>query len=259
MEKIKITAVSYLNTKPLLYGLVNSELEPMVDLRLEIPAKCAELLANKEVDLGLVPVAILPELESPHIVSDFCIGTDGVVASVCVFSEVPMEEVTHIYLDYQSRTSVELCKILMRDYWKVQPEILPTTSGFQQHIKGTTAGLVIGDRAIEMTEQYPYVYDLGEVWKQFTGLPFAFAVWVSHRPLDPTFVKLFNAALQSGIDHIPQLIYLLPTPIKGFDLKKYFEQNINYDFDEGKKKALRLFLNEIAPNIQASLEPALLV
>jgi len=74
MHKIKITAVSYLNTKPLLYGLLNSELEPKIDLQLEIPAKCAELLAKKEVDLGLVPVAILPELETPHIISDFCIG-----------------------------------------------------------------------------------------------------------------------------------------------------------------------------------------
>ena len=73
MEKVKITAVSYLNTKPLLYGLLQSEVAKQIDLSLDIPAVCAQKLLNQEADLGLVPVAIIPELDTPHIISDFCI------------------------------------------------------------------------------------------------------------------------------------------------------------------------------------------
>ena len=257
VEKIKITAVSYLNTKPLLYGLFKSELAEHIDLQLDIPSVCAQKLASKEVDLGLVPVAVIPELETPHIISDFCIGSDGAVKTVAVFSEVPIESVSEIYLDYQSRTSVELLKIILRKYYKLSPDLLPSTAGFQNKIKGTTAALVIGDHAIGLEKKHKYSYDLSAIWKSFTGLPFAFAAWVSHQPLDPTFVKKFNQALQAGIEDIPQLIYLLPSPSKDFDLKSYFQNNISYHFDDEKKKALKIFLNEISTELQPSLSPVL--
>ena len=105
MKKIKITAVSYLNTKPLLYGLLKSNLAQSVDLQLNIPSVCAQKLLNGEADLGLVPVAILPELQQPQIISDYCIGTVGAVKTVAIYSHVPIEKVESLYLDYHSRTS----------------------------------------------------------------------------------------------------------------------------------------------------------
>src|SRR5438309_6104982 len=104
LDKIKVAAVSYLNTKPLLYGIRQHEVLKKIDLIEDYPAKIAQLLINGQVDVGLVPVAIIPKLKEWHIVTDYCIGSEGAVASVCLFSEVPIWEIEKVYLDYQSRT-----------------------------------------------------------------------------------------------------------------------------------------------------------
>jgi chorismate dehydratase len=257
MTKLKVTAVSYLNTKPFLYGIFNNRVDDFIDLKLDIPSVCAEKLKSGEADLGLVPVAVLPELETPHIVSDYCIGSIRSVRTVCLFSEKPIEEITEIYLDYHSRTSVELTKILLKKHWKVAPKLIEAKLGFEKKIKGSTAALVIGDRAIQMHAQFPYSYDLGEAWNDYSGLPFVYAAWVSNRPLDDTFLTLFNQALSNGVDHIPKLVYLLPTPQPGFDLQEYFTNNISYNFDSNKRKALSRFLSEMNIEIQPSLSAGL--
>jgi chorismate dehydratase len=241
--KLKVTAVSYLNTKPFLYGLFKSGLNEEIDLQLDIPSEGAKRLAAGGADLGLVPVAIIPELPSPHIISDYCIGTVGPVKTVCIFSECPLEKMTHLYLDYHSRTSVELVQILLEKHWCLSPTLLPAHEGFEEKIGGTVGALIIGDRAVGKDLKFPYVYDLGEAWQQYTGLPFVFAAWVSNRPLDPAFVGRFNAALQMGLDHIPQLMYILPSPQPGFDLQRYFTENISYQLDGDKRRALKLFLS----------------
>ncbi len=257
MTKIRITAVSYLNTKPFLYGIFNNQLDDLIDLKLDIPSVCAEKLKNGEADLGLVPVAVLPELKNPHIISDYCIGSLRSVRTVCLFSEKPIEEITEVYLDYHSRTSVELIKILLKNYWKVSPKLTPASLGFEKKIKGTTAALVIGDRAIAMHSKFAYCYDLGKAWNEYSGLPFVYAAWVSNRPLNNEFVALFNEALSKGIEQIPKLVYLLPTPQPGFDLNEYFTNNISYNLDNNKRKALSKFLSELNAPIQASLSRGL--
>lgn len=247
MKKLKVTAVSYLNTKPLLYGLVKSGLSEELDLQLDIPSVCASKLASGEADFGLIPVAAIPELATPHIVSDYCIGAVGEVKTVCIFSEVPMEAVTELYLDFHSRTSVELAKILLEKYWHCSPTLLPTAAGFEQKIGGTTAALIIGDRAMGHLGKHQFTYDLGEAWMAHTGLPFVFAAWVSNRPLPQDFIEKFNAAMNLGIHSIPQLMLILPQQLPGFDLEKYFTENISYQLDDAKRKALNLFLQEL-PN-----------
>ena len=244
-KKIKVTAVSYLNTKPLLYGLVQNGFDKRIDLHLDIPSVCAQKLASGEVDLGLVPVAVIPQLATPYIISDFCIGAVGAVKTVSVFSDVPLAEVEEIYLDYQSRTSVELLKVLLKNHFKLSPKLIPATTGFQKKIVGKTAALVIGDRTIGLEEQHTYIYDLALEWERYCGLPFVFAAWVSNKKLDDQFVADFNHALAEGIEHIPQLIYLLPTPKPKFDLKEYFEKYISYTLDADKKKALAFFLKQM--------------
>lgn len=243
--KLKVTAVSYLNTKPLLYGLVKSGLSEELELRLDHPAECARKLVSGEADFGLIPVAAIPELSSPNIISDYCIGTVGEVKTVCIFSEVPLESVTHIYLDFHSRTSVELVKILLEKHWNCSPTLLAAQPGFEHKIKGTTAALIIGDLAVAHLERHAYTYDLGEAWLAHTGLPFVFATWVSNRPLPADFIERFNAAMKLGIEQIPQLMYILPQQHPGFDLEKYFTENISYQLDAPKKKALQLFLKQL--------------
>ncbi|MEN0002705.1 MAG: menaquinone biosynthesis protein [Bacteroidota bacterium] len=247
MQKLKITAVSYLNTKPLLNGIFHSPIADQIDLQLNIPSVCAQKLKEGSADLGLVPVAIIPELSHPHIISDYCIGTVGAVKTVCIYSQVPIEEVDKIYLDFHSRTSAALTKVLLKEYWHLSPKLESAQEGYIEHIQGTTAGLVIGDRTIGLENRFAYVYDLGEVWQQHTGLPFVFAAWVSNRPLDPDFIEAFNIALKKGLSLIPQLMYLLPSPAPGFDLEAYFTQHISYELDAGKRLALQQFLEAISP------------
>ena len=254
MRKLKVTAVSYLNTKPLLYGLLQSPIAQQIELKLDIPSICAKRLKAGDADLGLVPVAIIPELDAPHLISDYCIGTVGAVKTVALYSERPLEEVEELYLDHHSRTSVELTKLLLRDHWKVNPQLIPATDGYIDNLGGARAGLVIGDRTIGLEERFPYVYDLGEAWLQFTGLPFVFAAWVSTRPLEPEFTTAFNRAMQQGIAHIPELMYLLPSPHPSFDLEEYFTRFISYELDARKRKALARFLEAVGHRrVQAGL------
>lgn len=246
---LKISAVSYLNTKPFLYGIFKSGLEQEVDLQLDIPSECARKLTEGEVDMALLPVAAIPDLGEAHVVSDFCIGATGAVKTVCIFADKPLEELTHIYLDYHSRTSIELIRILLAEHWKLNPVLLPAKTGFESEISGSVGALVIGDRAIDLHQKHAFVYDLGKAWVDFSGKPFVFAAWVSRQPLNPEFEKRFNHALQIGIEQIPQLVYILPTPQPGFDLRKYFTENISYSLDAAKKEGLKLFLSYLGTTV----------
>lgn len=253
MQKLRITAVSYLNTKPFIYGLFLSELANHLDLSLDIPSACAQKLLRGEADIALTPVAVIPDLPHAYLVSDFCIGATGPVKTVCLFSQTPLPNIRRILLDFHSRTSVALVQILCKHYWNIEPEFVPASEGFEQHIKGDTAAVIIGDRAIGKERQFEYVYDLGAAWTEWTGLPFVFAAWISTKPLDPALLDAFNRALAAGIERVPQLIHILPT-IPGFNLREYFRENISYELDEAKWIALNRFLTYLAGHGGYALE-----
>jgi chorismate dehydratase len=245
---MRISAVSYLNTKPFIYGIFRGVMADQVEISLDIPSECARKLLVGEADLALAPVAIIPELPESYIVSDYCIGATGTVKTVCLYAEKPLAEIRKLYLDFHSRTSVELARLLCREYWKIQPEFVPASEGYISKIQGDTAGLVIGDRTVGLDQKFPFVYDLGAAWTAWTGMPFVFAAWISTKPLDPEFVTTFNQALQSGLDHLPELIKILPA-VPGLDLDDYYRHNISYDLDEAKWNGLNAFLTHIAgPN-----------
>lgn len=241
-RKIRVGAVNYLNTKPLIYGFRNGDIKEAADLISDYPARIAAMLLNDEIDVGLVPVSIIPELKEHYIISDYCIGCDGEVGSVCLFSEVPLKKIEYILLDYQSRTSVNLLKVLIKQYWKINPAFISTAADFRTKIIGTTAALMIGDRALEQRKISKYKYDLGSEWKRFTGLPFVFAAWISNKKLTADFIEKFNDANQYGLNHLNEVI--AENPYVHFDLEKYFTNYIDYRFDDLKKTGLKLFLDE---------------
>jgi chorismate dehydratase len=233
--------VSYLNTKPLLYGIERSPVRRAMELVIDYPARIAAMLQNDEIDMGLVPVAIIPFLREYHINGEYCIGSNGNVASVCIFSETPIGKVKKVLLDYQSRTSVQLARVLLKEYWKVSPELVDGGEDFRDHIGGTTAGVVIGDRALEQRQRSAYIYDLAEAWKGMTGLPFVFAAWISNKRLDPSFIKEFDEANRQGILHIDEVVKENPYPI--FNLHEYFTRHLDYRLDESKRRGLAVFLD----------------
>ncbi len=241
--KVRVGAVSYLNTKPLIYGIEKGMIKDEADLIIDYPSKIASMLLKNEIDVGLVPVAVIPQMEAHYIISDYCIGSVGEVASVCLFSEVPLEKIETVLLDYQSRTSVELLKMLVKDFWKIKVNFEDTSNGYQQKIAGTTAGLVIGDRALQQRKISPFIYDLGEEWQMFTGLPFVFAAWISNKKLDDDFIQAFNEANAFGLNRIDKVADENPFPV--FDLKHYYTDCISFRLDENKRKGLELFLEKL--------------
>lgn len=243
-KKIRIGAVSYLNTKPLIYGLENGMMKKQVDLLIDYPSKIAAMLLNEEIDVGLIPVAVIPEMKEHYIISDYCIGSEGEVASVCLFSEVPLYDIKTILLDYQSRTSVALLKVLIKEYWKLDVIFQNTSNGYQSEISGTTAGLIIGDRALMQRKNSRFIFDLGEEWKNFTGLPFVFAAWISNKKLDQNFIKEFNETNKFGLDNLEKVVK--ENPFEVFDLHTYYTECISFDLNEIKKNGLHLFLKKIA-------------
>ena len=243
-ERIRVGAVSYLNTRPLVYGFEQGMMKDEIELIEEYPAKIADRLLKNEIDVGLVPVAILPALKESHIISNFCIGATGPVASVCIFSEVPIQRISRLYLDYQSRTSVALTKVLLKEYWKISPELVPAPENFTSLVGGTTAALIIGDRALKQRPVSSYIYDLGEAWIAHTGLPFVFAAWIANKKLDEDFISRFNLANAEGFKHIDEIIQANPFP--WYSLHDYYTKAIDYTLDEAKRKGMELFVSKLS-------------
>lgn len=242
---LRISAVSYLNTRPFLHGLHQAAL-PGVEITVDIPAECARKLRSGEADLGLVPVATIPALPEAHILPHWCIGAEGAVESVMLYSEVPLHEIETVLLDYQSRTSVNLARVLAAEHWHISPRWQAAQPGFETQIKGTTAGVVIGDRTFSLNQTHRYEYDLAAEWKALTGLPFVFAAWVSTKPLDAEFIARFSAALQLGMEQMDQVIDAARNDYPGFDIAHYLTTCISYPFTEQKQQALEIFLHKLA-------------
>lgn len=245
LSKIRVAAVSYLNTKPLLYGIRHHPIFKEIELIEDYPSRIAQMLINDEVDLGLIPVAAVLKLKEWHIVGNYCIGADGAVASVCIFSQVPMAQIETVYLDYQSRTSVNLARILLKEYWKKDVRFVETVGeDFRQKIEGATAAVVIGDRALEQRQHAAYIYDLSEAWKEYTGLPFVFAAWIANKPLPEDFVRRFDEANEAGTKNLDTVLGQLHFP--HYDLRTYFTKCLNYQLGDESRQGMKLFLKKLS-------------
>ncbi len=238
MAKIRVTAVSYLNTVPLLYGIRNSAVYEAIDLRIAPPAQCALAFERGDTDIALVPVASL--LKQPHyeLLSDYCIGASGKVRTVVVMANDPLDQLQTIYLDPDSRTSVILVQILARRYWNIRPAFKPFTPG--QTIGPGEGCVLIGDKVFAQEARFSRHYDLAEHWHNFTGLPFVFAAWASHTSLPQAFIDAFNQAMHFGVQHINESL-TEPPPCSHETAVEYLSCNISYPLDTAKRRGLELF------------------
>lgn len=244
MSKIKISAVSYTNSKPFLYGLQHTDIVNKIDLSLDIPADCAQKLIDNKVDIGLIPVAATINIPNWEIVSDYCIGAVGAVNSVFIFSNCDIHDIKTLQLDPESRSSNSLARVLLKNYWKSSPELVTNTVDYSISTDKYTAFVQIGDRTFGKAGNYPYVYDLAEQWQKFTGLPFVFAAWIANKTISTEFITEFNNSLKYGLDHRAQLFNELPTR-PDFDLQDYLMHKIDFELTDAKKQALFLFLSYI--------------
>lgn len=248
LHVVRISIVNYTNTLPFKWALRQHSLLAEIDLQEDIPSICAQKLKFGQVDLALVPVALLPELESYFICTDYCIGAVGAVESVKLYSKVPLGDIRTVVLDYQSKSSITLTRVLFRFFWQKDVQFVEARPGFESQIDGDAAAVVIGDRTFALNGNFAYEFDLAEEWQKFTGLPFVFAAWVSTSELDPLFIEKFNSVLKSGVTHINQAVQedYVPGLLSIEKTRDYLLNKISYTLDEEKRKGLSCFLDYIS-------------
>ncbi len=240
---VPVSAVSFLNSLPMVYGLQKMMPPNLIALSVDVPSLCAERLAAGEVAVGLIPVVETLSIPHARFISSYCVGATGAVDSVMLASSVPVGEITRIYTDPHSRTSVMLARILAKAHWKIEPEWIdvaqPVTA---RDLRPGEAAVVIGDKAFSFSTRYRY--DLAEAWLAHTGLPFVFAGWVSAIELPAAFTEAFNQALGWGIAHLREAVYnCRQLPVHPETAIHYLEHYIEFELTATKQEGLAKFLS----------------
>jgi chorismate dehydratase len=241
-EQIKISAVSYANTYPFLYGINQKLNDAQISLSLDVPSECARKLQQGTVDLGLIPVAEMRNIPNARIVSDYCIGAVGRVKTVLLMSTMPLDEITDVYLDSESRSSVNLVKVLAKHHWKKDWQWHPAPADFPNAEEHPSI-VLIGDKTYGHRAKYPYIYDLSEHWTAFSGKPFVFAAWVANKQLPESFLQEFNSALSHGLQNIDAALNVYAQASVRDELRDYLNNYISYRLDDQKREGMQLFLS----------------
>ncbi len=242
MSKTKVSVVSYLNSKVFIKGLVPNA-QHQFDISLDIPSLCAQKLIENTVDIGLIPIAVIPEIANATIISNYCISADGAVNSVFLFSNTKLPLINKIYLDKHSRTSNLLCIILASEYWNLK--VVFTDENLDEiSLKEGEAFVLIGDRTFDKINTFSTQLDLAEQWKAYTGLPFVFAAWVSNKKIEEEVLQQFNTLLQDGFLFLEDVIS--ENTLSFFDVNDYLKNKIEYNLNDEKRKAIELYLQKAA-------------
>jgi len=251
-------AVSYLNTKPLVYGL--EAIPTQFAVRFDVPSKCAELLHEGSVDLGLIPaIDYLNGLDDYWIVPGVSIASEGDIASVAVFSSVPIDRARTIALDVSSRTSVALTQILCAKRWGIAPVFLPADPNLADMLRRADAALVIGDPALEIdaAERGVLKIDLGAEWDALTGLPFVYAMWAGRRGVaSADQCRALREARDHGVANLSRIASDVGEGDAGRESRalRYLRGNLKYGLGAREAAGLRRF-HELA--LEAGLAAAL--
>jgi chorismate dehydratase len=246
MERFKLSVVQYLNTVPLIWGMLHGDQRGKFDLQLTTPAQCADALHRRQVDAGIIPSIEYQRLDQAQILPGMSIAAKNEVKSVLLLSKVPIAKIRTVATDNSSRTSAALLRILLCKFYSRSITFRPHDPRPEVMLACADAALVIGDVALTYTGQVAEVYDLAVEWKRFTGLPFVFALWVGHdhrnlAELQPDFV----ASLAFGLSHIDDIAaeYAPKLGISPEAVKVYLTRNVDYSLDEENQRGLRLFYN----------------
>src|SRR5262245_9441188 len=248
--RLRLCGVSYLNAQPILHGLLQGAHEGRMHLELAEPAELSRRLLEDEADAGLAPVAVLAQHGGLEVVPGVAIACDGAVRSVKIVSQVPLEQLEEVLLDASSRTSVVLARLILRAKLGREPRYCSKEPReILQQVSGTTGGLLIGDVALEVEGNFAYELDLGAAWKELTGLPFVFAVWVS-RPgaLDARDALLLQGSLEAGLADQPRLAQAWARGHGGDpdNHLRYLNESIHYRLGDAELEGLREFLRRAA-------------
>ena len=249
MSRVRLGAVEYLNARPLVYGLDRHA--DRFDVRFDIPARCAELLHGGEVDVGLVPSIEFLRGDAYIAVPGVAIGSDGPVASVAVFSHVPIDRVRTVALDASSRTSAALFRVLCARHFGIEPEVRVMPPDPWRMLEANDAALLIGDVALLFDHAAAGVEktDLGLAWKEHSGLPFVYAFWFG-RPglLTAGDVAALGEACRLGVEHADDVArqHFPDEPARAAVVARYLRDNVGFGFAERELAGLTRFYRDAA-------------
>jgi chorismate dehydratase len=240
---VRVGAVNYLNTKPLIHDL--DALAPQAVLSLDLPSCLADQLAAGELDVGLIPVIEYFRGSGYTIVPDIAIATRGPVLSVTLFSRVPWPDIRRVALDEGSRTSATLTQLLLRQRYGVHPEVVPLPIDAAAEDVAADAVLLIGDRAMQSClPGFRHAYDLGQEWLDWTGLPFVYAVWAVRSGADLRGVDgALRQAKEQGLAHVGAIAARESRRL-GLDAgfcRRYLETLISFDLGPRELAGLERF------------------
>jgi chorismate dehydratase len=244
MCALRVSVVQYLNSVPLVWGMLHGGQQGAYELEFTTPALCAEAIRQRKADVGIIPSIEYQRMDRMQILSGLSIASKEEVKSVLLLSKVPIEKVQTVAVDNSSRTSAALLRILMRKFYSRWINAQPSAPKPAEMLKRADAALVIGDTALTYDGDVPEVYDLAAEWKKFTGLPFVFALWVGHE--DSHLSKHhpdFEASRDFGLAHVDDIAaeYAPKLNMKPAGVQLYLTKNIDYSLDEENRQGLRHF------------------
>jgi chorismate dehydratase len=248
-RRVRLGAVSYLNVRPLVYGL--DDRPDLVALRFDVPSVCARLLDQGAIDLGMVPSIAYVDRPGDRIVPGVCIGSDGPVASVAIFTRRPMRDVRTLALDTSSRTSAVLAQVLCVSQFGVAPACTPQPPDLAAMLASSDAALVIGDQALFVDHRAHGAekIDLGAAWTEMTGLPFVWAFWAgAPGAAPPEVVTLLQRAAESGMAHSDAIAdaYCPGDPARQMIARRYLRENLMFRLTPRALEGLARFYREAA-------------
>lgn len=244
MTKPRVSVVQFLNTAPLVWGMLHGEQQDQYALQFTTPAGCAEALRRKEADIGIIPSIEYQRMDRAQILAGISIASKGEVKSVLLLSKLPVEKVATVAVDNSSRSSAALLRILFRKFYRRSITISPAAPKPADMLARADAALIIGDPALTYDGQVAEIYDLAGEWKRFTGLPFVFALWVGPEEAKPAkFREDFESSRDYGLAHVDDIAaeYAPRLNLEVPGVKVYLTENIDYSLDEDNRKGLRLF------------------
>jgi chorismate dehydratase len=248
-SKPKISVVSYLNTVPLVWGMLHGKQQGLFDLSFAIPAECADRLADGRADIGIVPSVELNRQKLEPI-RGTGIACRGPVRSILLISKVPFDQIETLATDASSRTSVALSRIILSRKYGVEPKLFSQPPHLGAMLESADAALIIGDTALLLNpSDIPFqVLDLGEEWTGMTGLPMVFAVWAARAGFAPQDPAPFQDSLDFGLEHIQDIVRQ-EQPKLGISeslVRDYLTHNIVYQLGEREYAGLAAFLQYAA-------------
>jgi chorismate dehydratase len=257
---LRVSVVGYLNTAPLVYGLLGTAKTARLELRFDVPAECADALRRGSADLGILPSIEYQRIPGLKILPNLAVASERKVESVLLISRGPIRRAKRVALDRTSRSSAALTQILFARHWRRTPEYLETEPDLPAMLARADAALLIGDPALQFRFHSPlrpalgpggldpkenwHVYDLGEEWWRLTNLPFVFAFWVVRaEQARPWLRRVFHDSLTIGQAHIPEIAREAAgrLEIAGGQLERYLRDTIRYRLDAPARAGLECF------------------